>query len=310
MVKASSLQLVKPRANHLLTVRQWIVRRITTAIPPPEGNFLAGLLTGDTGILTPHFRSALRESGTSHLVAVSGANVTMILERVLSVFPLQGSLLVIGGSTCALLFALFTGMSSSVFRGALTVSLSLLARAFTRPPNAITTILLSAYIILLFRPFALVADTGFQLSYAAYASIVFLSTPIIKLFKFLPQKIAGTLTETLAATLGTAPIILWKFGSLSLSGLIANPLILWTIPLLTGFSVVLTLIHHPLISMVSWLAARWGTTVIYFFSKYPLLTVSKTISGPLATVLTVGLLCAGHALSKKISHYEISPHPT
>jgi competence protein ComEC len=224
----------------LYAIRSAIEGHISASIPEPEASFLSGVLLGSKRAIPQDIQDELKTTGTTHVVAISGANITILLEILLRVLPLyrpRSKLYAISG--IAVCISLLTGASSSVVRGASVAILGSLLRYQERKPRALGMTLIPATAMLLGNPLLLRADPGFQLSFAAYAGLLFLGTHAVKFIatcpglKRLPEVVRSACAETSAASIGTAPVSFMLFGQANMLGLIVNPAVLWLLPAIT-----------------------------------------------------------------------------
>jgi len=210
-------------------------RSILSSFPGEPGQLLAGLLLGAKQSLSNDLTAALRATGTSHLVAISGANVVIILGIVLQILPTYSlrsrtlySVLI------GLIICLLTGASASVVRGALTVGIASILQLLGRHPNRGGLFILPAFLMSVGNPLLPSSDVGFQLSFAAIGGVLFVQPYLARIlerpFKHVPRVITSSLQETAAATIGTAPVAYTVFGTTSWLGLAVNPLLLWLVP--------------------------------------------------------------------------------
>lgn len=214
---------------------------ISQYIPEPEGSFLAGLLFGSKRAIPSDITNALKETGTSHLVAISGANITFIVAMALGLLPISSK----AAQAWVVVFvsaglSLLTGAPASVVRGAVIASTGAIVRAVGRRAWPLATILIAASLMLCTNPLLARSDPGFQLSFAAYGGLLLFSEPLAKLSEKLrvPKLIRSNFNETGAASLGTAPLTIIA-GSFALRGLVVNPLVLWLIPPATALGFIL-----------------------------------------------------------------------
>ncbi len=242
-------------------VKAWMTRSVDRALPSPEAPLLAGLLLGSRQDLPSELRNAFRLTGTSHIVAVSGFNVTIVvtmiaaLVRIVPAPPWVRTSITLVAITA---FVLLTGASASVVRAGIMGSLVVLARATGRLSDGLHALALSAGAMVLVDP-RTISSVGFQLSVAATAGLFCLSEPLERRLAFVPEAlgIRSSLASTLAAIALTQPIILLYFGQASLVAPLVNLLVLPLVPLamLTGFCVaVLNGIVPALGAFVAWIA--------------------------------------------------------
>ncbi len=215
-------------------VRESVEGRIRQLLPEPEASLAVGLLTGTRASFPPTLTEALRTSGLTHIVAVSGSNVAIVLVLLEQLFfwvprrwrltPLLGGLV---------LFALFTGASASVVRACIMGGLGVLALHAGRLSQARRAVVLTAGVMLLWNPRLLTGDLGFQLSFLSVIGIMEVSPLLEPLLKRVPNVLAlrEGIALTLASQVTAAPWIAYTLGNVSLVALPANLLAAPLIPL-------------------------------------------------------------------------------
>ena len=182
---------------------------------------VAGFLVGDDRDLPPAVARDFRAAGLSHLLVVSGANVTLALALVapfLRRLGLGGRMA--GGLSALIVFCAMTRFEPSVLRAAVMAGLALLAAFVGRPVPGLRLLALTVTGLVLIDPF-LVHSLGFGLSCGASAGILLLAGPLGRSFPG-PRMVRDPLAVTLAAQIGVAPIALPVFGHLPLAALPAN----------------------------------------------------------------------------------------
>ncbi|HTK59926.1 MAG TPA: ComEC/Rec2 family competence protein, partial [Candidatus Baltobacteraceae bacterium] len=263
--------------------RQRLVVRIGDIFDPPASHWVAGVLLGADEGFSRRWIDAFRRTGTSHLTAVSGYNVGVVLVGV------QAALLrlPVGRAARACLalaavagFVLLTGSPGSVLRAAVMVAAGEAARHFGRPVRPLRALLLAAVLIGLVSPRSLVADRGFQLSAAASFGLATLAPPLAAtLFRRLPSALAEWGSQTLAATLATAPLIAWMTGTYSLVALPANIAVAAFIPpIMAGGAAIVA------VSLVSLPLARLLAGIGEGLFTLPLALIRTMASWPIASV--------------------------
>ena len=229
-----------PLLWQLYKIRITIEQTINQYIPEPESSFLSGVLLGSSRAIPQEVQAELRQTGTSHIIAISGANITIVLGLLLAVLPLTNLRRQFWATCLAAGFiTLLTGASASVVRGAVVAMLGQLLRLYGRPAPATSLVLVLCLVMLIGNPLQLRVDVGFQLSLAAFTGIIFLGKPLAHFCRNLPEVLRLSLSETTAATIATAPVSYFVFGKVSLLGLLVNPCILWLLPPLTALGFML-----------------------------------------------------------------------
>ena len=191
------------------------------------------LILGDRSGLSHETKRDFRVTGLMHVLAVSGLHVMLVVMIAFSsmrplLLRLRATWLqtewirLAGGVGLLLTYCLLSGGSPSILRASIMTLLLMASHVASRQPNSINSLCIAALIILLAAPHQLF-DPGFQLSFSAVTSIV-LIVPSFTLQHPRLKRLIAPLIVTLAATLGTAPVLLKHFGSFSLSGFLLNPI--------------------------------------------------------------------------------------
>ncbi len=223
----------------LLAVKNKFEEKLSQIFPDPEGAYLKGLLLGGSRRMTKNLSEAFQRTGTSHTVAVSGYNVTIIAAFLMWLGIYIGlwrqqvfSFAVLG----IILFVLMTGAPASAVRAGIMGSLVIWAMKEGRLANSTNAIMLAAAVMLLINPLLLRHDAGFQLSFLATLGIVYLAPLFEKKFQLGSglSFFRDFLFLTISAQIFVLPVILNSFEKLSLVSPIANILILPAIPAIMG----------------------------------------------------------------------------
>lgn len=251
-----------PMFDVLFSLKDRFEEQIGRIFPEPHASFLAGLLTGSRGAIPSHVNAAFKTVGITHILAISGYNITIILSLLSGLLfwlPLRQRFL-----PCVFVlvaFTLFTGASASVVRAAIMGGLGLLALQTGRVANTRLLILWTAFFMLLWQPRSLWTDASFQLSFLAVIGISETNALMQRLLRFLPDilGIRESFQTTLAAQFFTLPWIMYLFGRVSLISPVANLLVAPLIPaaMLLGFlGIMLSFLSFPLGQLLSY--GAWG----------------------------------------------------
>jgi competence protein ComEC len=227
------------------------------ALPEPLASFGMGLLIGQRTNLPQYTLTALSIAGLTHIIAVSGYNLT-ILVRATSKIKIFGSkfqklvvsLFLIGT------FVLITGFSASIVRASAIAVLGLWAWYYGRKLRPILAITLVAAASGLYNPFYVWSDIGWYLSFTAFFGVLILAPLLAK--KIMSQSetkgLAMILVETFSAYIMTLPIIMYIFGKVSVVALLANLLVLPLVPFAMLFSTVAGIAGMFVPAFAGWLA--------------------------------------------------------
>lgn len=236
----------------LSALRTTVEDQIGLVLPEPHASLLAGLLTGTRRGLSEKLSDNFRRAGITHIVAVSGYNVTIILVLLGSMLfwlPIRKRFLPL--SAAAVLFCVFVGAGAPVLRATIMGILGLLAISAERIAITRLLILWTAFLMLLWNPLMLWYDASFQLSFLAVIGLSELSPWLKPLFKKVPDTLAirESLVATVAAQIATIPLSILLFRQFSLIAPVSNILVAPLIPLsmlLGSIATGLSFIYQPL----------------------------------------------------------------
>jgi competence protein ComEC len=234
---------------------------LNKVLTEPQASLASGLLLGVKRNISDAMMLDLQKTGLTHIIALSGFNITIIiaiLADILLIY-LGRRWTFFSGTLLVLAFVLMTGANSSVVRAAIFSILVLSGGLLGRRADQTNLMLLAAVCMAIFNPLVVRYDVGFQLSFLAFAGLIYLSPRIMKSLekiKFLPKFVTSGLGETLGAQIFVSPLIFFKFGTVSLIGPVANLLVVWIIPISMAFVFItgtLALIYYPLGKVAAWL---------------------------------------------------------
>jgi competence protein ComEC len=171
-------------------------------------------------------REAFKLSGLTHILAVSGQNVTLLAAFVLALSALLGLPLrsrLAAALLIILLYIPLTGSAASIQRAGIMGGMGIIATLVGRPSSRWYALGLAAAGTLILNPNA-VDDPGWQLSFAAVVGLYLLHNPLCEALcrRRLPRPLAEATAMTTAATIATAPLLVMIFGQVSIASLPAN----------------------------------------------------------------------------------------
>ena len=209
------------RLNKLLEEGQYFFRsRLKKFIPGRKEYGLAeALLIGYRGDLDKDLSNAYANTGTVHIIAISGMHLALIYGLLMWLFkPVAEKGKLIWLKSILLLLTLWSfsflcGAQPSILRATISISFILLARILHRRSSTLNALAGSAFLLLCYDPYYLL-DPGFQLSFAALTSILIFNQPIRNLFET-KNKLIGYVYDlvavTLAAQILTLPVSIYHF---------------------------------------------------------------------------------------------------
>jgi competence protein ComEC len=274
---------------------------IAQVLPEPHAGLLSGILFGTKASLSAELKNALQITGTLHIVALSGMNITILVGIFFSTFVVVlprwiASILTVGVIT---LFVWFVGPSASVVRAAIMGCITLLAPLTGRASVALVTWAIASVVMIIVNP-SWIGELSYQLSVLASLGMILFTKNTMNrhtwevlysetaenkyhsLYRFwinLRRLIQTELVTTLSAQVFTVPLIFFTFGRISLISPLTNLLIGWTIPISTVLGLFLCFVGYlwlPLAYPVSW--------VTWIFLEFLLKAVMITSTIPFASI--------------------------
>ncbi|MFA5987117.1 MAG: ComEC/Rec2 family competence protein [Candidatus Paceibacterota bacterium] len=217
------------------------VSAIGRLVPEPSASYLDGVVIGAKQSMGKDLLDQFKRVGLSHVVVLSGYNMTVIASSLLVVLAfLPRSISILASVLSLLFFVLMTGSGASSVRAAIMALVALLARATGRVYDATAALILAGFIMIVYNPASLVFDLSFQLSFLATLGIIFVSPIVEKYFSWAPSHfgIREAATNSVAAQVLVLPLIVYQMGQLSVISLIANVLVVPLIPVTMFFGFV------------------------------------------------------------------------
>ena len=251
-------------------------------ISPPQEGILEALIFGDEENISQNWKNKLNITGTRHIAAVSGMNITiisfLILNFLLSVgfWRQQAFYFTIFLLT---LYILMIGAPASAVRAGIMAGLLLLAQHLGRMSQAWRAVVFAGTFMLALNPLLLRLDAGFQLSFLAILGMIYLQPTFSNFLKKIPNPkifpIRTTLSATMSAQIFTLPILVYNFGYIPLVSPITNILIVPFLAPITilififGLSGMIFSVFGWILSWPAWLVLSYLVAIIDWFSKLP-----------------------------------------
>lgn len=285
---------IYPIRGFLFRMKNSFIENISSAVPGDPGEFLSGVSLGASGNMSKSLKDSFVKTGTIHVVALSGYNISVVAKSVESLFAyffsFYASLFL--GAFSIVLFVLMTGAQSTAIRAGIMALLVVLSKSAGRTYNVTRALFIAGFLMILWNPLILTKDISFQLSFIATMGIIFL-TPISDHYlgkkpnekpasNFLLKTKRGfrdMLSTTLSAQLAVLPFIVHKMGIFSLLSFPINILILPFIPILMylGFFIsILGFLGSVFVIPFSLLADTLIDIVLFFVNRGAYLPYSYT----------------------------------
>ena len=297
-----------PLLSPLWDLRKSFEKTLEKRIPGEESAFAEGILIGERSGFSEETEEHFRRVGLTHLLALSGFNITIVALAVLAVlFWLPQKIRIIATIVSIGLFVLFVGGGASVIRAATMGGIGLLAIHSGRRGIAFLSLIYASVIMVMISPLILAFDPSFQLSIAGTAGILAFGERIKQILVHLvPLFFAEILATTLAAQIAVSPLIGLLFGQISLVAPFANLVVAPLIPLamLFGF---LTGIGGDFLGNIfaffAWNLLHFGMEVVDFLALWKWASVDFRVGKTLFWILSMGIAGVGlwvmHSSSQK-----------
>lgn len=286
-IQFASVQVAGRSGRFSDQARREFIAGMQTALPEPESSFGLGLLIGQRATLSEEVTKQLSIVGLTHIIAVSGYNLTIIVRgsrRLLGKRSKYQSFVI--SLTLITMFLVFTGFSASIVRASIVCGLSLLAWYYGRTFQPLLLLLIAAALTAGWSPLYIWSDLGWHLSFLAFFGVLILAPGLKHRFwsKKEPKLLMGVVLESLAAQVMTAPLILYMFHEVSLIALLANALIVPMVPLamltalLAGVGGIISLSLAGLFAIPGLLVLTYMLDLVSVMSKIPHALVERSIS--------------------------------
>jgi competence protein ComEC len=295
------LQLVAHHPSLVASVRRRFAAGMQSALPEPLASFAMGLLIGQRATLPDNVKQDLLMVGLTHIIAVSGYNLTIMLEASRGLFGKASKRLATLGAFALIgMFLLLAGSSASIIRAAIVSMLSIIASYYGRSFKPLGLILLAAAITVWANPVYLWSDVSWYLSFLAFYGVMVLAPALgarLRPGRELPLPAAVAL-ESICAEVMTLPYVLHVFGQMSLIGLPANVLVVTLVPLAMLLSTIAGLSGMLAPSLAGWLAwpakllLTYMLDVAHLLSRVPHIFLQNLVFGTGQMLLLYALIIA------------------
>ncbi len=238
---AEDISIIAKSPDIFDRTNNFIKNTLSKGLSGDEFGVAYALLTGHSEFMDYDTLTSYRYAGVAHVFAVSGLHIGFLASAIgflLSKLRVKRAVRLIIIFPLLLFYSGVCGFSASSIRATIMVSVSLLLAINGERNDGLTSVALSAIIVLLISPIQLFY-VGFQLSFVVVLGILLLSKPLSKLFEFLPNKIATSLGTVISAQISAIPISLSAFGYFSFISVLANLLF---IPLVSVIFIILLIL--------------------------------------------------------------------
>lgn len=292
-------------------------RRVNALLPEPESGLLTGLLIGGSDTLAPETKAAFARAGLSHIVAVSGYNMSIVADGLVILALVFGlwRRLAVGLAVVGLaFFLLIIDGSAASLRAALMAWLAFGAYFVGRPGASWNGLLIAACIMLVANPLLIRFDIGFQLSFLATLALLVFARHFetFGFFRTWYGKVAALFLTTVVIELFTLPVIVSAFGTISVVAPLANAIVLPLVPvaMFVGIAAIVFVSLAPpfgfLATLLVWLPLTGIIRSAEWLAGIPGASVSGLdSSAPFAVLWYVGLGGAVYLLERCRKRYVL-----
>jgi competence protein ComEC len=305
----------------IYSIRNNIAQSIDRALPEPQSAIAKGIFLGITGNIPQSLRAAFANTGTSHILAISGLHLTIIIGLIVMIgsliFGRQYNIHIWLAFIVVWIYALFTGLEMPIIRSAIMGCVFLLAEFLGRQRNALPALTLAAAVMLALQP-KIIGDVSFQLSYLSMCGLILVYPQFQKLSLLQESEeedssilsrmcriILTGLFVIISALIGIGPLIVYYFGVIPILSIPATIFILPVLPLIIVTTALLGIIGLwvPFLAMIigwfDWLFISYLLLIIRIFDALPLASIELKITEPWQVwcyyiVLLIILVIAGN----------------
>lgn len=220
-LKVSKIEIVKKNNNIINNLNIQIKEKIKNNYSNQTANFIETIILGDKTNLSDIVKEEFSNSGLSHLLAISGMHIAIIilisnaiLDHIIKNYKIKNILLLI----IIIIYATIINLSSSSARAIIMAILHIISKLIYKKDNFLVNISLASLILLIINPYNLI-DSGFQLSFIASLGIVIILPKIekLELKNKILKYIYVSLLVSISANILILPIIINTFKKISLS---------------------------------------------------------------------------------------------
>jgi competence protein ComEC len=278
-----------PFVRAVLAIKAAYILGLRSVLPEPYAGLAAGITAGDKRSVGSDLSDVFQRVSLVHILVLSGYNITVVLGAFMgslarfSRAPRLSIVLLV-----VLFFYVISGGAASAARAGAMAFAAVFAKLYGRQFIAARVLIAIVFVMVLWNPYVLVFDPGFQLSVLATLGLIFVSDQVVRYIRFVPEQLQ--LREIASATVATQitvlPYLLYQNGMLSIVALPANLLALIAVPTAMAFS--------GIAALAGMLFGTWGTLFAlpaYVCLRYIVLVADFFASLPFASV-PVGVFSA------------------
>jgi competence protein ComEC len=299
-ISFAQIDVVSRNSSAVEKLRRDFAAGMYSALPEPQASFGLGLLVGQRNTLPEAVSESLKTVGLTHIVAVSGYNLTILVRAAQRAFGRRSKYqATVAASALMLVFLAVTGLSASIVRASIVSGLALIAWYFGRNFRPTVLIAFTAALTGLWYPVYVWSDIGWYLSFLAFFGVLVLAPLIANRISSSGRELKGMrqiVLESFCAQIMVTPLILYIFHEASLVSLVTNALVVPLVPLAMLLAAVAGAAGILFVDLAGWVAwpAKYLLTymldIAELFSRVPNAKVSLSV-GVVGVILLYGILC-------------------
>lgn len=288
-----------------ISVKQKYLAGLGAVLEEPHAGLAGGITAGDKRSIGKELSEAFRATGLTHILVLSGYNISIVMDalsRWASSVPTPAQMA--GNFAVVLFFIFMTGGTATAVRAGAMALIAVYARRSGRVYIPLRILAVVAAAMVLWDPYILAFDPGFQLSVLATAGLILLTPFFSKKFSRIPARwgLREIAAATVAAQLAVLPLLLYQTGILPIFSLPANVLVLVAVPYamaLSAFAAVAGIILGPsgvVLALPAQLLLSYIIAVAHFLGSLPFASVSIPNFG-------TALLCIAYIILGSLALY-------
>jgi competence protein ComEC len=276
--------------SEIYSLNQGLVDIINYSMPAKEAGLASGIILGERSGITDDLNIAFSNLGLSHIVAISGMNITILAGAFMALFlavSVNRKKAFYLTSTLLIVFIILVGAPASAVRAGIMGILVLRATSLGRAAKLQNILIIAAFLMLIFNPKILRDDVGFQLSFLAVAAICYALPVIEKLNEWIEDKdwpkylsltvkaVVSILIMTTSIQLLTMPILAYDFSKISIMAPVANLFILWTQPPIMILTIIVLILSFlfpfwsPFFFLPTYALVYYIIKIVEYLNKFP-----------------------------------------
>ncbi len=280
-----------PLLRWLHTTRDAIAGTLARILPEPQASLAQGITLGMRGNIPTSLKEDFARTGTTHLLAISGINLTIVagilVSAALKLFGRRYHIHIFLTLAIILIYAWLTGLQPPVLRATVMLAFFLGADLFGRQKSTIIALLLAACLMSLFDPDVL-REASFQLSFLAMTGLIFIASPLQNAVQnrldrltdnrnvaALLNIVSSGFIASLGATITTWPLVAYYFGIYSWIGPLATVITIPVLPaiiltsILSGTIGLFLLPIGQFIGWAAWFPLSYLITAVTALARFP-----------------------------------------